>query len=240
MMRAWALLLLLVSFPAASHDLITAEAAERYLSEASRLRALLTSTSPAAQRAEASYRMGTMLDEIREFLNRDLAAHGEVQGLPSNYLVSQLERTGLPLAFSPAQKRYLSNIRYFSEALRLTSSGPVADQAAYRLLLGRFYYIFEADPVVAAESWKTLQDQIALGERLRGKGLSPEEQEEADFILAVCYVRAAIRAPDSSATGEWAAKARAAMEHFERRYPESLRTAAMPLLQERLRRDHRD
>ena len=35
-----------------------------------------------------------MLDEIRELLNRDVATHGKVQGLASNYLVAELAQLG--------------------------------------------------------------------------------------------------------------------------------------------------
>jgi hypothetical protein len=234
-MRRAALPLLLLSSFALAHDLITAEAAERYLSDARHHRAVLASNAPPVQRAEACYRLGVMLDDIREFLNRDLAAHGEVQGLPSNYLVSQLERAGIPLAYSTAQKRYLSNSDHFSEALRLSPSGPLQYEAGYRLLQGRFYDSFESDPLTSDESWEKLQAQIALGERLQGRRLSAEQQEEVDFILAVSYVRAAGKAPAAATARSFSEKAAAALRAFESRYPDSLRTAAIPVLSERLK-----
>lgn len=227
---------LLLSAQVSAHDLITAESAERYLADARRYRDVLSSAAPATQRADASYRLGAMLDDIREFLNRDLAAHGEVQGLPSRYLVSQLERLGVPLAYSLEQKRYLSNARHYARALQLAPAGPTAAETSYRLLTGSFYDSFESDPLAGNESWEALIEQIALAERLQGLALSPEQREEVDFILAVCYVRANIRAPSSSLADNYGAKARSAMNAFESRYPESLRSAAMPVLAERLRR----
>ena len=237
MRRSAAAVLLMLSTLASAHDLITAESAERYLADARRYREVLSSGAPAARRAEANYRLGAMLDEIREFLNRDLAAHGEVQGLPSNYLVSQLERLGAPLAYSAEPKRYTTNTRYYEMALQLTPAGPAAADAGYRLLTGKFYDTFESDPLSSSESWEGLQAQIALGEKLRSGSLGLEQQEEVDFILAVCYVRASIRAPASSLANNYGAKAKSAMHAFESRYPDSLRTAAMPVLQDRLRRD---
>ncbi|HWQ40295.1 MAG TPA: hypothetical protein VNM24_17085 [Burkholderiales bacterium] len=229
MIRWWAGVVLALSSIAWPHDLITAEAAQRYLTSAVRLRQLVASSAPGEQRAEASYRLGVMLDEIRELLNRDLAAHGEVQGLPSNYLVSELARAGTPLEYSSRKKRYLANIRYFDEALRLAPDGPLAADAKFRLIQGVFYDSFEADPLASGESWETQRAQIDLAESLRGAGLPQEQREELDFILVVRYVRAAGTAPDGLVRS-YAQKARTALASFGQRYPGSLRAAAIPVL----------
>jgi hypothetical protein len=168
-------------------------------------------------------------------MNRDIAAHGEVQGLPSKYLIAELERRGNPLAFSESRKRYLSNTQYFAESLRLSPGGTVAVDAAFRLLQGTFYDGFDADPLESSESWKVLLAQIELGESLAGKALAGEQREESDFILAVRYVRAARRAPDAVLARGYAQKARTALAGFEERYPQSLRAAAVPVLREALR-----
>lgn len=223
------ILALLPNFSAA-HELITAESAQRYLEESVRLRDTLSASGPAAPRAQAAYRLGAMLDEIRDLLNRDLAAHGEVQGLPSNYLVAELERLGVPLAYSARPKRFLSNTKYFAESLALSPDGGVAVEAAFRLLQGTFYDSFDSDPLDSAESWKMLLGGIELAESLAGKALSAEQREEADFILAVRYVRAARRAPGAASAAGYAQKARSALVSFEKRYPDSLRAAAVPYL----------
>jgi hypothetical protein len=215
---------------AAAHDLITAESAQDYLAAVAELQKTIASNEPAAVRARAHLDLGKSLDEIREFLNRDLAAHGEVRGLPSNYLVAELERRSVPLAYSPRQKRYLANTKYFAEALRLSPHGAFADDAAFRLFHGTFYDSFDADPLESGESWKALREQIALGESLAGKSLPAEQREEADFILAVRYVRAAGRAPDAVLGRGYAEKARTALGAFQQRYPDSLRAAAVPVL----------
>jgi len=231
MMRTFAACVLAsLSLDAAAHDLITAESAQRYLEESARLGEAMSSSQPAARRAQAAYRLGAMLDEIRDLLNRDLAAHGEVQGLPSNYLVAELERLGVPLAYSARPKRFLSNTKYFSESLALSPDGAVAVEAAFSLLQGAFYDSFDSDPLESTESWQHLRAQIELGEKLSGKNLPGDQREEADFILAVRYVRAARRAPDPGFAGGYARKARTALASFEKRYPDSLRAAAVPLL----------
>ena len=170
------------------------------------------------------------IDEIRDLLNRDLAAHGEVQGLPSNYLVAELERLGVALAHSARPKRFLSNAKYFSESLALSPDGGVAVEAAFRLLQGAFYDSFDSDPLESTESWQDLRAQIELAEKLSEQDLAGERREEADFILAVRYVRAARRAPGPGLAGGYARKARTALVAFEKRYPASLRAAAVLFL----------
>lgn len=227
-----AVLLALASVFASAHDLITAESAERYLARSAHLQALAAS-GPAQQRARASYELGVMLDEIRELLNRDLAAHGEVQGLPSNYLVAELKRRGAPLGYSVNRQRYLANTGYFARALKLAARSDIAADATFRLLQGAFYDGFDTDPLQSTESRDTLLEQIALGESLVGQSLRQEQHEEAEFILAVRYVRAAL-VTDGPGARTYRDKAGRALAAFEAAYPESLRAAAIPVLREAL------
>ena len=229
-----AAVLALASLCTPAHDLITAESAERYLAQSARLQGLAAS-GPAQQRARAAYELGVMFDEIRELLNRDLAAHGAVQGLPSNYLVAELRRRGTPLAYSADRQRYLANTGYFARALKLGAGGDVAGDAGFRLLQGAFYDGFDTDPLQSAESRETLLEQIALGERVAGETLTAEQREETEFILAVRYVRAAL-ALDAAGARAYAGKARTALAAFEAGYPGSLRAAAIPVLREALER----
>lgn len=226
----------LAAFGARAHDLITADAAQRYLGDAQRWGATLRSAGPPAERGEAHYRMGVMFEEIRELLNRDLAAHGEVQGLPSNFLVAELERAGTPLARSQGKGHFLTNSGYFSEAVRLAPRGAFVVDAQYRLLKGRFYDSFEHDPLVSGESGGALREQIALAETLLKKALEAAAREEVEFIAAILYTRAAKAFADPAAGRNYADRAHAAISGFESRYPESLRAAAMPVLRESLGR----
>lgn len=222
--------LVLTAAAASAHDLITAESAERYLQQARKWQALAASPAPAQARAEALYRIGAMLDEVRELLNRDIAAHGTVQGLPSNFLVAELQRQGAPLAWSQKRRRFGANTQYFEQALALAPRGPHATDARLRLLLGRFYDSFESDPLAADESWPRLAEQIALAEDLAARDLQSDAREEVEFIGAILQARANLRAPDAGSRRSHGGRARDAIAAFEARYPDSLRTALMPIL----------
>jgi len=227
--------LLLTAVAANAHDLITAESAQRYLQQARKWQALAASSPP--QRAEAQYRIGAMLDEIREFLNRDLAAHGTVQGLPSAFLVAELQRQGVPLAWSQQRRRFGANTQYFERSLAFAPRGPHATDAGLRLLLGRFYDSFESDPLAADESWPRLAGQIALAEYLVDRELQSDEREEVEFIGAILHARANLRAPDAGARHSHGRRAREAIAAFEARHPDSLRSALMPILRAALDRN---
>ena len=212
---AAAITVLACAAPLQAHDLITAEAAERYLQDADKWLA-------APRRADARYRLGAMLDEIRVLLNQDIATHGKVQGLPSHYVVEELARRGAPLRYSQVKRQFLFIDTYFAEAARLDASH--AD-ARFRLLQGGFQDSFEQDPLV----WHGdgLAAQIALAEELLAHHPAHPRREETEFIAAVLYTRAA-----RSGSPGYAAKARRTIAAFESRYPGSLRAAAMPVLRE--------
>lgn len=230
---------LVASLPldATAHDLITAESAQTYLAAVAASQKTIASKAPAAKRALAHFELGKTLDEIRELLNRDLAAHGKVQGLPSHYLVAELQRLGAPLAWSEKRRRFGANTQYFEQALALAPRGPHATDAALRLLLGRFYDSFESDPLAVDESWPRLAEQIALAEGLAARELLSEAREEVEFIGAILHARASLRAPDAGSRRSHATRARQAAAAFEARYPHSLRSALMPMLREALDRN---
>jgi hypothetical protein len=230
---------LVASLPldATAHDLITAESAQSYLAAVAESQKTIASKEPAAKRALAHLELGKTLEEIRELLNRDLAAHGKVQGLPSNYLLAELQRQGAPLAWSEKRRRFGANTQYFERSLAFAPRGPHATDAGLRLLLGRFYDSFESDPLAADESWPQLAGQIALAEGLAERDLPSDAREEAEFIGAILHARASLRAPDAGARRSHATRARQAIAAFEARYPDSLRRALMPLLRETLDKD---
>jgi hypothetical protein len=222
----------LLSWTAAAHDFITAESAEKYLAQAATFSQNLKSTAPAPEKAESAYQLGRMLDEIREFLNRDMAAHGSVQGLPSNRLVAELKVRGTPLAQDP-KGRYLANLNYYRDALKHAPRGTRESDALYRLVQGYFYDSFEDDPLKPkSQSWAQLEEQIALAERLQSRSAQHVDLEEANFILLIHYVQAARFTPEGAK--RYAGKAHAAITAFQLRYPESLRAAAMPVMLEAL------
>jgi hypothetical protein len=216
-----------------AHDLITAEAAERYLAQASENRKIIRSKAHAAQRAQAHYALGSMLDEIRDLLNRDIATHGKVQGLPSEYLVAELTAGGTPLATVPGTVRFPANLDYYRESLRLAPDGPSAADASLRLLQGHFYDSFSDDPLAPhAQTWAQLQQQIRVGERFLQRYPAHPGREEAEFIVAVHYLQAARAAPDAGERARYAQRARDALSAFQQRYPDSMRVSAVDVLLE--------
>jgi len=223
---------LVASLPleATAHDLITAASAQTYLGTVAESQDTIASKEPAAKRAPAHFELGKTLEEIRELLNRDLAAHGKVQGLPSNYLLAELERQGVALAWSEKRRRFGANTQYFERSLALAPRGPHATDAGLRLLLGRFYDSFESDPLAADESWPRLAGQIALAQELAARDLPGDAREEVDFIGAILHARATLLAPDAGSRRSHGTKARQAIAAFEARYPDSLRNALMPVL----------
>lgn len=226
------LVMLLCCAPLAwGHHLITAEAAERYLAQVQHHLDALRSQQSVMQRAAAATQLGRTLDEIHDLLNRDLAAHGRIQGLPTEYLIRDLKAKGLPLEVSPALGHVPANLSWYREALRLSPDGPHAGEASFGWLKGDFYDSFDTDPLhPRQQSWADLHEQIALGERTIKLQPAYPEIEEARFIVAVLYTRAARVAPDRHERAKYAAQARASIAEFQSRYAESLRTAALPML----------
>ncbi len=212
------------------HDLITAEYAERYMAAIAQYSLTMRSTDPADKRAEAAFQLGRTMDEIREFLNRDMASHGQVQGLASNRLVAELKTRGTPLA-QDASGRFLANTHCYLDALKLAPNGPREGDALFKLLQGHFYDSFEEDPLASKnQSWTQLAQQIELGERFIRRFPRHREMEEAQFILLIRYVQAARSAPSGTVSRGFSEKARAAITDFEKRYPESMRAAALPTI----------
>ncbi|MGH8741136.1 MAG: hypothetical protein ACREUN_09510 [Burkholderiales bacterium] len=236
MTRVAALAALLCALPAPAHDLITVEGAEVRLRDAAKWRAVVTSPAPPGQRAEAHYRIGVMLEELRGLLNADVATHGKVQGLPSSYLIAELERLGVPLAYAGPKRRFLSNRGHFEEALRLAPKAGFAADAALRLLQGAFYDSFEHDPLDWNLDRRALLAEIALAEGLLARFPAHAGREEIEFIAAILYTRAARSPGDRELAARYTTKAREATASFAARYPDSLRAAAMPVLQEALPR----
>ena len=226
---------LLASATVYPHDLITAEAAERYLAQASEQQRIIGSKASAVQRAQAHVALGIMLDEIRDLLNRDIAIHGKVQGLPSEYLVAELKARGTPLATLPGTARYPANLEHYREALRLAPEADGAAQAGFRLLQGYFYDSFTDDPLAPrGQTWAQLSAQIDIGQRCLRRGVGQPQREEAEFILAVHYVQAARQAPEQAARAYYARRAHDALAAFESRYPDSLRMSAVGVLRDQI------
>lgn len=219
---------------ARAHDLITAEAAERYLSQANEHLATIRSREPAPRRAEAHAGLARLQDEIRDLLNRDIAMHGKVQGLPSNLVIERLRAAGAPLNWADRLGRYAAPVEHYRTALDLDRKGRRSGEAMYGLLYGTFYDSFRDDPLqsIASEP-STSRVLVELGESFVADHPRDADIEEARFIVAIAHVRLARAGP---AVSRQTARARDLLVRFLRDYPDSLRAAAVPVLLEALPR----
>jgi hypothetical protein len=215
-----------------AHDLITAEAAERYLAQAQRDLAVIRSRDPAPRRSEAHLMLARMEDEIRDLLNRDLAMHGKVQGLPSNVVIERLKATGAPLPWSDRLGRYAAPVDHYRAALELDGKGRRANEALFGLIYGSFYDSFRDDPLQSMADEPALsRSLIELGERFVREYPGDANVEEVKFIVAISHVRLARAGVDKK---RQSLRARELLNQFQRDYPDSLRAAAVPVLLEAL------
>jgi hypothetical protein len=234
-MRGVALVALaLTALPTAAHDLITAESAQAYLARQERLDLVIDGKGPSSERAAALVEMGRLLDEIRDLFNRDIEAHGRVQGLPSNFLMNELRARGNGLEWSASRGYFSANLAYYREALGLDPGGATTAEASFRLLQGWFYDSFTQDPLApAAQSPAQLAGQIRIAEDYLHRYPGHAGREEASFILAVHYMQAANSGPREKKSG-YARKARDAAGVYQLSYPDSLRAATLTALLERI------
>lgn len=224
----------LLSVNGLAHDLISAESAQSWIAELGELRSLQQTSTDATRKGEAAYRMGVVLETIRGLLNQDLQSHGEVSGLSSQYLVVALKERGLAFDYSTPRRQFMSRAGYFREALELAPAGLFAADAGFRLLDAMYQDNLGHDPLGAAVAPTVSTEMIALAEHLGTTYPTHTQREEIEFIAAILYTRAARDCRKSAAAAGYLKKARRSMADFERRYPASLRAAAMPVLRDAL------
>jgi hypothetical protein len=211
-----------------AHELITPEAADRYIGQANRYSGILRSREPAPIRADAALALAKMLDEIKELLNRDLASHGRVQGLPSQMLGDRLKQSGHPMVWLDALGRFGAPVDLYKTAFELDPKGRRSNEALVGYLFGSFYDGFREDPLKPIQSdGANLIPLIETGERLTRDYPREPFIEETRFITAILLIRAA-----RAGVGDRrirSARARELMAQFQRDYPDSLRSAAIPV-----------
>lgn len=216
---------------ATAHDSLSADAIQAYLTRVSELQKELSPGNTSEVRAQASLQLGQTLDDIGDTFNRDIEAHGKVQGLSSNVLISELMARGAPLAYSTRANRFTTNLPYYRDALHWAPSGSIAAEASFRLLKGNFYDSIGADPLQpVAQSQAQLAEQIRLAEALRRDYPRHSEREETSFMLAIHYMQAARGAVESSARGRFLKSARELIAEFVKTYPASLRATTLTTL----------
>lgn len=228
-MRAWAAVLVASAATAGAHDLITAEAAERYLARATSNLERAHGRDVPARRAAALYDLGLLVDELRELLNRDIATHGKVQGLPSLVLVKELRARSVALDPAPDFGRYGSGAGYYRAAVELDPEVARGD-GQHRLLLGEFYDGFDADPLATRWPHERILEHVRLGDHLRTRWPAHPNAEEVHFILVVTCVQAARTAPTRDRARPWRERAVKEAASFAARHPDSLRTSALEVL----------
>ena len=228
-----ACLVAILSLDAVAHDLLTAESVQAYLLRVADLQKMLASVNASDARAQASLQLGQTLDEIRDLFNRDIEAHGKVQGLASSVLMSELTAQGAPLAYSARANRFTANLPYYRDALRWAPSGPIAAEASFRLLKGYFYDSLGDDPLQpVSQSRAQLSEQIRLGEALRRDFPRHAQREETSFILAIHYMQAARMDVEPATRARFLKDASELVAEFVKMYPDSLRVATLTALLE--------
>lgn len=212
-----------------AHELITPEAADRYIGQAHRYSGILRSRDPAPIRADAALSLAKMLDEIKELLNRDIASHGRIQGLPSQMLGDRLKQSGHPMVWLDALGRFGAPVDLYKTAFELDPKGRRSNEALVGYLFGSFYDSFREDPLKPLQgNGANLQALIDIGERLARDHPREPFIEETRFITAILLVRAARAGMGDRQIRS--ARARELMTQFQRDYPDSLRSAAIPVL----------
>ncbi len=220
---------LLAWTPAYAHKPLSALDAVRLLGEIDELQTAHGQGTRVA-RAYAAYELGETIRSVIEVLNRDLANRGDL-GVTSERLASALKARGIDLSYWPQANRYRGYLVPYESSLELAPHGPYRADALLRLIQGRFYDGFLYDPLQPIDlDWPRLTERLAEAETFASIAPNHPESEEATFILAVEYVRAARMAPAVALARTYAKRARDALTAFTRSYPESMRTSAARML----------
>ena len=90
----------------AAHDFITQEIADDYVKKIQDARDITKVSSSESERGHAYVTIGKLLVELKSFFNRDIATHGEINGLATKYLIATLDDSGLDLKFSKRKNFY--------------------------------------------------------------------------------------------------------------------------------------
>lgn len=229
MIRLAVWLLLCASVTARAHDLITAAAAEDYVRRAQSYVATTKNESATAiARATAQLDLARMQDEIKELLNRDLAMHGKVQGLPSNALIERLRAADAALPWSETLQRYAAPLPRYEVYVVTATRGERVNEALFGAITGYFYESFRDDPLQPLPgAMKQSDKHIGYSERFINEFPKDANIEEVRFIAAILHLRAARERANAKSHG---ARAKELLIAFRKDYPESMRAAAVPVL----------
>ena len=217
---------------ASAHDLITDEVAKEYLLELQESVSVLEDVGASNEtRAQAALSIGTTLEEIKSFLNRDISMHGAINGLATEYLVSKLENSGLALHFDSKNNYYPFDNTYYHAALKFASSNNTRSLAKVRLIKGDFYHDFKGDLMSTTASLTDLEGQVKSFDEVDFTSLSNEEAEELRFIKIITYARL-MKGRRTDEDDRLSNVFQALSEEFEMLYPSSMRLGAVSVVKE--------
>ena len=217
---------------ASAHDLITDEVAKEYLLELQESVSVLEDVgAPNETRAQAALSIGSKLEEIKSFLNRDISMHGAINGLATEYLVSKLENSGMALHFDSKNNYYPFDNTYYHAALKFASSNNTRSLAKVRLIKGDFYHDFKGDLMSTTASLTDLEEQVKTFDEVDFTSLSNEEAEELRFIKIITYARL-INSGRADEADRLSRAFQALSEEFEMLYPSSMRLGAVFVVKE--------
>ncbi len=222
--------------PCRAHDTITADQAASFGTSVAALQRSMDGPGDTAQRADAAYRLGLLLDEVAVLLSDDWLAHAGSHSVIAELLLADIQTHGVTLEMSPSTQRYQVDPTPFETYLALRPDGDHAADIHYNLITTWFY-----DRPIAADAGRSnwnlrvarADSVAAFSARFPNYG-DDARREEIAFIAAATAFEAARDAPDDVDAGRYLLRAETALEAFSRNYPQSLRAAAVGLMQDAL------
>jgi hypothetical protein len=234
-MRALAVvaLALTLATPADAHDV---ERAEALLADVAAHRRAAAEAVVESERAEATFRLGETVETLVEALNADVAAHGR-RDLFAELVARRLQANALNVAWAPAPNRYVYDLAAFHDYLRRAPRGPLAAEAKFRLMAGRFYATLGPDPdVLVATDVAALTRAATEEERFLADHPTHARADTVRFFLAVDHYRIARNVGDVARRAQHEQRARQALQQTVQRSTEAFEVRAARTLLDRLGR----
>jgi hypothetical protein len=224
---------------ATAHEIIDLDRANELVGAADSAAERVTKAAQGA-RGEALFSLGTVLVEVTDLLNRDMAGHSGQLTLNGEILLKALSERKLGPRFDEALHRYLFPRQHLQEAIGLAPDASFAPRARFLLVKASFYESFAFDPFKPLRAdIPALEKESSEAEALVPLLADPDEKEEAAFIQAIDLARAVRLAAKTENASPVEAKARAALKSFAETYPDSMRAASAAVILQGLERTQR-
>ena len=218
----------------AAHDFITQEIADDYVKKIQDARDITKVSSSESERGHAYVTIGKLLVELKSFFNRDIATHGEINGLATKYLIATLDDSGLDLKFSKRKNFYEFDSSFFEKAITSELDSGVRTIALGELIKGNFYQSFDGDFLETRLPSGKLKEDAERFEKLMGMQIHDSIDEELLFIGFILNARVAIHKGDQAMRVRARRKALELGVEFRGRFPDSMSIAAVDLVETRL------